>query len=149
MLSEGAAPTRTYWRPRFAGTMSARRAEIVDGLQTRILDATARRLSAGTDGVVLSGGLDSSIIAAAAHATKPPPGRLHNYSAVFPGAPYDESDKIHELTRALGIGGRTIEVAPQGMLWQALRYLHPGRYRSPGWAPLSTWPPPSVPAPTQ
>ena len=123
VVSEGSATTRAYWRPHFAGTMTARRAEIVDGLQKRILGATARRLSAGTDGVVLSGGLDSSIVAAAAHATKPPPGRLHTYSAVFPGAPYDESDKIHELTRALRIDGRTIEVAPQGMFWQALRYL--------------------------
>ena len=88
-----------------------------------ILRATARRVSASTDGVILSGGLDSSLIAAAAHATKRPPGRLHTYSAVFPGAPYDESAKIRELTTALGIDGRTFQIAPQGMFRQALEYL--------------------------
>jgi asparagine synthase (glutamine-hydrolysing) len=122
-VQDGTAETSTYWRPRFAGTMTASRAEIVAGLRTRILGATGRRLSTGTDGVILSGGLDSSIVAAAAHATKNPSGRLHTYSAIFPGAPYDESGKIRELTSALGIEGRTFEIAPQGVFWQALRYL--------------------------
>ncbi|HWD75973.1 MAG TPA: asparagine synthase-related protein, partial [Solirubrobacteraceae bacterium] len=122
-IQAGTAVTQTYWRPRFAGTMTAPRAEIVDGLRTMVLGATARRLSTDTDGVILSGGLDSSLVTAAAHAAKHPPGRLHTYSAIFPGAPYDESAKIRELTSALGIERRTFEVAPQGVLWQALRYL--------------------------
>jgi asparagine synthase (glutamine-hydrolysing) len=122
-LQDGTAATQTYWRPRFAGTMTGTRAEIVDGLRTRILGATGRRLSTGSDGVILSGGLDSSIVTAAAHATKDSRGRLHTYSAIFPGAPYDESAKIRELTTSLGIDARTFEIAPQGMYSQALEYL--------------------------
>ncbi|HWD76082.1 MAG TPA: asparagine synthase-related protein, partial [Solirubrobacteraceae bacterium] len=122
-LEDGTAATRTYWRPRFAGTMTAGRAEIVDGLRTTILDVSARPLSTGTDGVILSGGLDSSIVAAAAHAGKDAASRLHTYSAIFPGAPYDETAKIRELTSSLGVDARMFEIAPRGMVWQALEYL--------------------------
>jgi asparagine synthase (glutamine-hydrolysing) len=123
----GRATTRTYWEPRYAGTRADGRDAVVAGLRETILGVTARRLSPGTDGVILSGGLDSSIITAAAHAAKRPPGTVHTYSAVFPGAPYDEGDKIRALTGALGIDGRTFEIAPQGTLWQALRYLRDWR----------------------
>lgn len=119
---EGEPARRTYWRPSYAGTLPSDREQLVDGLRTLILDSTRRRLAPDT-GVILSGGLDSSLVTAAAHATRLPDGRLRTYSGVFPGAPYDESDKIRELTDQLGIERRTFEIAPQGTLWQALRYL--------------------------
>ena len=122
-IAAGTARRRTFWQPRFAGTSDAGRQPIVDGLRDAILGATERRLSRHTDGVILSGGLDSSIVTAAAHARKQPPGTVATYSAVFPGAPYDEGDKIRALTQSLGIEARTLQVAPQGMLWQALTYL--------------------------
>jgi len=126
-VSGGLATTRTYWEPRFTGTRTAGRETIVDGLRETIVSATERRLSTDTDGVILSGGLDSSIVTAAAHAAKRPPGAVRTYSAIFPGAPYDESDKIRALTSALGTEGTRFEIAPQGMLWQALRYLRDWR----------------------
>jgi asparagine synthase (glutamine-hydrolysing) len=126
-IGGGTARTETYWEPRFTGTMTATRDAIVDGLRDAILRATEQQLSPGTDGVILSGGLDSSIVTAAAHVAKRAPGGIHTYSAVFPGAPYDESDKIRALTSALGIDARMFEIAPQGMLSQALRYLRDWR----------------------
>lgn len=119
---DGVAP-RTYWRPAFTGVSGADPGAVADGLRRALLAGARRRVSAGTDGVILSGGLDSSIVTAAAHAAKPDSGGLVAYSGVFPGQPYDESDKIGALTSALGIASRTLHIAPQGMVRQALAYL--------------------------
>lgn len=118
-LAPDSPERRPYWRPRYAGTMRGGRAELVDGLREKILDGAARRLPAGGTGVILSGGLDSSLVTAAVHAAG---ARMRTYSAVFPGASYDESDKIRELTDRLGIERRTLQIRPQGTLWQALHY---------------------------
>ena len=42
---------------------------------------------------------------------------------MFPGAPYDESDKIRSLTGVLGVRAQAIQPAPIGALWLALRYI--------------------------
>jgi asparagine synthase (glutamine-hydrolysing) len=121
-LASGTVRRQTYWRPQFSGVPQASRADLVAGLRERILRSTGRRQAADFTGVILSGGLDSSLVTACAHVTRRSGLALRTYSAVFPGAPYDESDKVGELTAALRIDARTFEVAPQGTLWQALRY---------------------------
>jgi asparagine synthase (glutamine-hydrolysing) len=121
-LASGTVRRQTYWRPQFSGVRQASRADLVAGLRERILRSTGRRQAPDFTGVILSGGLDSSLVTAAAHVTRRSGMALRTYSAVFPGAPYDESDKIRELTESLRIDARTFEIAPQGTLWEALRY---------------------------
>jgi len=121
--------TRTYWRPMYAGTTKATRAELAEGLRDELERSTARRLSPRSTGVVLSGGLDSSIVTAFASRTKPPGARLRSYSAVFPGSTYDESSKIRELTAALGIAPEAFQLKPQGTLRLALQ--HTSRWELP------------------
>jgi asparagine synthase (glutamine-hydrolysing) len=121
-LSATSTPVRTYWRPRYAGTLSGSRAELAAELRDQLERSTARRLSQRSTGVVLSGGFDSSIVTAFAARTKPAGSRLRTYSAVFPGAEYDESDKIQQLTAALDIDPATFLLEPQGTLRMALEH---------------------------
>jgi asparagine synthase (glutamine-hydrolysing) len=75
-------------------------------------------------GVVLSGGLDSSIVTAAASRVRSPDSILATYSGVFPGQPtIDEGWKIHSLTSSLGVQAEAFEPEPQGSLWLGLQYL--------------------------
>jgi asparagine synthase (glutamine-hydrolysing) len=116
------APTRSYWQPRYKGTLKGSREELAEGLREEIERAVARRLFPRS-GVVLSGGLDSSIVTAAAARVKRPGSQLRTYSAVFPGAEYDEGWKIRSLTAALGIEPGLFELEPQGALRLALGHL--------------------------
>jgi asparagine synthase (glutamine-hydrolysing) len=74
--------------------------------------------------VVLSGGLDSSIVTAVATRVKRPGSSLGTYSAVFPGADHDEAWKVRSLTGALGIEPGLFEVEPQGSMWLNLNHLN-------------------------
>ena len=47
---------------------------------------------------------------------------MRSYSAVFPGAEFDESDKIAELTSALGLDPAAFRIEPRGTLRLALEH---------------------------
>ena len=69
--------------------------------------------------MLMSGGLDSSSIAAVAAAQAP--GRVSAQSAVFPDHPaVDESTLIYDLRKALGLAGITAEVRAGGLLASAV-----------------------------
>jgi asparagine synthase (glutamine-hydrolysing) len=121
-LQMGSVRTQEYWRPRYAGTMAGTRAELALGLRDELHRSTGRRLSPRASGVVLSGGLDSSIVTAVASRVNPPGARLRSYSAVFPGSEYDETWKIQDLTRHIGVDPAAIQLQPQGTLWLALHH---------------------------
>jgi asparagine synthase (glutamine-hydrolysing) len=119
---QGHAPSRrTYWQPRYEGTLDGSPAELAIGLREKLAQSVQRRVSPHSTGVVLSGGLDSSIVAAfAAPACTGKP--LRAYSAVFPGAKFDESSKIQQLTMALGIESATFTLEPRGTIRLALEH---------------------------
>jgi asparagine synthase (glutamine-hydrolysing) len=119
---QGHAPMRqTYWQPRYDGTLDGSPAELAIGLREKLAQSTQRRVSPRSTAIVLSGGLDSSIVAAfAAPACVETP--LRAYSVVFPGAAFDESAKIQQLTAALGIEGATFTLEPRGTVRLALEY---------------------------
>jgi asparagine synthase (glutamine-hydrolysing) len=121
--------TRPYWRPKYQGTLRGSRQELAEGLRGEIERAVSRRLSARSSGVVLSGGLDSSIVTAIAAHVKQPEAGLRTYSAVFPGEDYDESWKVRSLTASLGIEPGLFRVAAQGSLW--LNFHHARRWALP------------------
>ena len=126
-LERACAEARTYWRPHYTGTMEAPRAALAEGLRDELQQSTAKRVSSRSTSVVLSGGLDSSIVTAMAARCQPLGATLRTYSTVFPGADFDESWKIKKLTTALGIEAVTCQIEPQGTLRLALQYTRKWR----------------------
>ncbi len=65
-LEEGGGEPRRYWEPRYRPRRSLSRSEAVEELRFELQRAAARQIgSDGSAGLMLSGGLDSSAIAAA------------------------------------------------------------------------------------
>lgn len=123
-----------YWAPRFHEPMDLPAVELTERVRESIDRAVTRRLEPdGLTGVLMSGGLDSSSIAAVA-AAKAPPGAVASYSAVFPDHPaVDESGLIVQLNSALGLSGVVAEVRAGGLLTSALEWIE-------AWeVPLTSW----------
>ena len=98
---EGAARTQAYWRPRLqpASRMS------IDGwaeqMRSMLLETTARHLQSDVPvGVFLSGGLDSSAIAAAMARSSGQPFKA--FTIGYPGTKMDETSAAREIARHLG-----------------------------------------------
>ena len=83
-----------------AGTFEGSQAEALDRLEALIDGSVGRRLRADvTLGVFLSGGIDSSTIAASA--ARLSPGRVRTFTISFPGAPDDEAPYARKVSEHL------------------------------------------------
>jgi asparagine synthase (glutamine-hydrolysing) len=130
-IGERTPTARRYWSPSYQGVLRAPREELVEQLRTGLGRAVERRLSGVPGaGILLSGGLDSSVVAglAAQWSTGAGAGQgqplLEAYSATFPDHPdIDESRYIDATTAGLGIGSTRIRVPGGGVLGGALAYL--------------------------
>ncbi len=120
LLDHGGAREVTYWTPRFVEPLSDPKPQLARRVRTSLERSVALRISdEGLTGVLMSGGLDSSSIAAVAAAQAP--GRVSAQSAVFPDHPaVDESTLIYDLRKALGLAGITAEVRAGGLLASAV-----------------------------
>jgi len=121
-LGPGWTERRRHWRPRYQPTLTGSRAQLVDGLRAHLEHAIGTRLSPRASAVILSGGLDSSVVTTVAARARTPQAELRTYSAVFPGEKYDESWKIRQMQARLGIAAAAMVVAPQGTLWLAIQH---------------------------
>jgi asparagine synthase (glutamine-hydrolysing) len=123
LFDRGGAREVAYWTPRFAEPLSASEPQLADKVSASLNRAVALRISDdGLTGVLMSGGLDSSSVAAVAAAQAP--GRVSAQSAVFPDHPaVDESVLIADLRKALGLGGITAEVRAGGLLASAVESI--------------------------
>jgi asparagine synthase (glutamine-hydrolysing) len=108
-----------YWKPRYVEPLDEG-PDLAQRLRVGLEQAVARKMPAdGLTGVLMSGGLDSSTVAALA-ATRAP-GRVLAQAAVFPEHPaVDESHLIAELRASLGLRGENAEVRSGGLLASAL-----------------------------
>jgi asparagine synthase (glutamine-hydrolysing) len=122
-----------YWRPRFREPLAMSSEQLIASLRGELERAVARQTgAAGRTGVLMSGGLDSSSLAALAMAGGQ--GRIGAYSGTFPDHPaVDESELIGELRRALGLPGTTAEVRPGGLLASAIEHLAAFQLPLLGW----------------
>jgi asparagine synthase (glutamine-hydrolysing) len=107
---------RPYWTldyPRLGeeGPHDARaEAAFADEVEHLLLDATRIRLRADVPvGAYLSGGLDSSLVAAAAKRFVPE--RLRTFSLTFESAEFDESEYQQQMVRALGTAHESVACA--------------------------------------
>jgi asparagine synthase (glutamine-hydrolysing) len=122
-----------YWAPRFSEPLSESEPQLSEHVRASLQHAVARKLSRdGLTGVLMSGGLDSSSVAALAVAEAP--GRVRAQAAVFPEHPaVDESDLIALLRDRLHLPGITAEVRAGGLLASALESLEEWQL------PLRSW----------
>ncbi len=115
---------RRYWAPSFQGCAKFSPAEATEAARGALAGAVRRQVPDGSSsGVLLSGGLDSSSVAALARQQAParPP---RAYSAVFPEHPsIDESSLIDEATASLGLDSSRVEVRGGSMVKGALEYM--------------------------
>jgi asparagine synthetase B (glutamine-hydrolysing) len=115
-----------YWAPRYRPPAAMTRAEAGELLWTALVDAVGARLgSRGDTGIVMSGGIDSSAVAAAAATAAFRGGTtVRSYSAVFPDDPsVDESEQIDRLVAQLGLENAQVRLEPGGALALALQWV--------------------------
>lgn len=116
------APPERYWRPLYRTPprvdFDAAAGAVRSGLARAVTRACQRRPPIG---VLLSGGIDSSAVAAFARASAE---QLVAYSALFPNhAATDESALIAARARALGLPAGSIAFRRGGAMPATLRYL--------------------------
>ena len=73
---------------------------------------------------MMSGGVDSSAVVAAAASSRGPGDRRHGYAVAFPDYPdVDESERITALAGATGIPAVQLRIEPRGLLRVSLEFL--------------------------
>ena len=124
-LSNGRWVRRRYWAPRYSGVEDAAPAELREELWSLVRQAVRRRIDLeGTTAIIMSGGIDSAVVATAAAEVSAGRAELRSYSGVFPGRPeVDESVRIQAIAEHTRIPTTKCVVAPEGLLAIALEYL--------------------------
>lgn len=140
VFDRSGARTERYWEPRFQEPLEIPEDELVERMREALRLAVRRRIAArGGTAVLMSGGLDSSSVAAlcAAEASEP----MYACSAVFPDHPQvDESELIATLRSRLELPGVEAQVRPGGMLASALESLAAWEMPLLGWGDFWTLP---------
>jgi asparagine synthase (glutamine-hydrolysing) len=140
----GEIAIRHYWEPTFTKPEAISRGDAAEAARASMAAAVRRQLPAGEErcGVLLSGGLDSSSVAALGRRQAPPGASIHAYSAVFPDHPsIDESELIGAAADSLGLQRTSVVVRGGSMVRGSLEYLRRWEVPSPApnhflWQPL-------------
>jgi asparagine synthase (glutamine-hydrolysing) len=116
------AETREFWRMRFADSPAMREVEgrseedLCERLRHLIKEATRERLISDVPlGVFLSGGIDSSTVAAAM-AQIAPPSSIKTFSITFEDRSFDEGPHARLVARHLGTHHHEEHLSPRVML---------------------------------
>lgn len=121
-LADGRWTLRPYWSPVMSARRNGSETELARELGERVGQAVTRRL--GNDSpaaILLSGGLDSSSVAALATAQGV---KLRAFSAIFPEVPeVDESRRIERVCGSLGIPSVRADVTGGSAITGALEFL--------------------------
>ena len=127
LAEEGRTIVRAYWDLDYPqatpGEPDCDPRPYVDELDALLVASVRRRLDADVPvGLYVSGGLDSSLIAAIAHRFEPNR-RFHTYSIAFPDALIDERDSQRRVAAMLGSAHHELDFHEQdivGRLQQAI-----------------------------
>jgi asparagine synthase (glutamine-hydrolysing) len=121
-LANGRISSHRYWEPTYRGVTAGDTRESAAAVREGVREAVARRLSGGRAGIFLSGGLDSTSVAAAAVSSGTGP--LTAYTTTFPDyAELDESALVKEVAEALELPVEFLPVRASRLLPDALAYL--------------------------
>ena len=133
LLSRDGTRKERYWIPRFEEPSDLPPAELSAQVRSALERSVRRRVAAnGTTGVLMSGGLDSSSVAAISASVAE--GEVCACSAAFPDHPAaDESELIAQLRQALELPGVSAEVRSGGLLASALEHLAAWQMPLLGW----------------
>jgi asparagine synthase (glutamine-hydrolysing) len=144
-LGDGKWESERYWSPRYVEPLPIDRDQAAAVVRRGVFDAVGRRLAGGgTAGVLVSGGVDSGAVLAAADRAADRTVALRAYSAVFPRhRSMDESDLIRVQVEHLGLPDTRHAITGGRPLDAALRYLDRWRVPLPVpghfiWEPLLT-----------
>jgi len=140
-LDRSGVHTGRYWAARFEEPMyDQSEAQITARTQEALQLAVRRRIDAdGLTGVLMSGGLDSSSVAALC--SEQAQGGVYACSATFPEHPAtDEAELIRALQRELALPAINAEVRPGGLLASALESLAAWEMPLLGWGDFWTLP---------
>lgn len=115
---------QVYWSPRYVTPAEIAREDAVARVRAGLTRSVAACIEgADTTGVQVSGGLDSSIVAALARELAPAPPTA--YSSIYPEHPgLDESRWIERVTGALELPPETVAIRGGGVLAAAIEYQH-------------------------
>jgi asparagine synthase (glutamine-hydrolysing) len=141
--ADGSFELERFWRPRFAGTVSGDRDELVAWLREEVFAAVARAAAEqGTTAIRLSGGLDSAAVAAGLRASAPADGAALGLSLVFPDhSEADERELIETTGAHIDLPVEQIPIVGGQELLPAVR-RHVERWRLPPGSPnLFLWEP--------
>jgi asparagine synthase (glutamine-hydrolysing) len=120
-LGDGTWRESAYWGPRYARPAALARGDAVDAVRA-VIDRAVRLRSAadGPTGLLLSGGIDSSSVAAFAAG----PADVRAYSLFFPGRPsMDESALVRATAARLSVPLTAVRFSRGSMLAASLDYL--------------------------
>ncbi len=129
-----------YWQPGYEEPLDLPASELAECIREALRVAVSRRVARGAPtAVLLSGGLDSSSVAAMAAELDGTDVRA--CSATFPDHPAaDETELIAELRGSLALRGPVAEVGAGGLLGSAVEYLAAWGAPLLGWGDFWTLP---------
>ena len=117
----GEVEEKCWWRPRFnEAILGGPISKLADDLDVLLNDSIRSRLVADVPvGIFLSGGIDSSIVAAIASAYAP---GLKAFTISFSGASYDETPYAKVVAERYGLDHQIVELGNADILtsWEAL-----------------------------
>jgi asparagine synthase (glutamine-hydrolysing) len=100
-----------YWRPQFRTREGLSDAEWIEETRARVLHSVKRHMLADVPvGAFLSGGVDSSAIAAAMRKVSDQP--LHAFTIGFPGTSIDETEAAARIARHVGAEHHVLPLHP-------------------------------------
>ncbi len=143
-IVDGRPDLRHYWTPSRGPELQGSRADLADQLRAQIVRAVERRCVPDSTAIMLSGGLDSTTLAAVgARCLDPERAPVGTYSMTFPEDPgSDESPQIDLTTARLGLANTRIAIGGSGVLTGSLEYLKawdlpPAAFTLSYWLPLA------------
>ena len=120
LINENGIRIKRYWQPAFAGSQSEDlnvpdfETELLETLGELLSDSTRLRLLADVPvGAYLSGGLDSSVIAALVRRFAT--GRVDTFSIAFTDSTFDESEHQRRMARHLGTDHQVVEASHENI----------------------------------
>ena len=127
-LAGGRWSEHRHWRPRFTSPARVTADEAAASVRRELERSIVARCSGRPAGILVSGGLDSSSVAAVASRPSAGPASLQAYSATFPDDPAaDESEFVDVAVSELGLSSRRHAAQAAGALAAAAEHVREWR----------------------